>query len=789
MVSIQKKRRLLNLSGVSFWIVVLTLFLGTIWLLKGPSDQELLANMVKAEDFHPWSGWWCDHFMMGGSVAPSLTTLFTILPLKFFGFLLGPLLGGKVAGLLALASAGFAMNLFLSSWTQDQRTALLGSLAYILGPQFSLRLAFNEHLPVVFSMVDTPLILWSLWVLVVQQRSRGILFLALSYGALILTFTKMAVCFLPIFFGFFLFLIKEQGRELKDFSYILNLFFKIVLTGVLLIPLAILPLLPALREYQWLSLFTYEPFATFQNNFVFQGPLSFLDRNNFLSAGMPPNFRLDYGGFYLGVVTLFLIGYIFYFQKINSIIKTSLCLILLSAWLSLGPSSLASRILFFLASAQSASNISVPLFWFSFLALMVLIWKLSPTFSQKKKTYFLRVLLVLIFLLIPGFRLFESFPFAKGIRAPWSLWQLGGSLFLAALFGSMASRFVSSFRRKLSKKIASLLLILIMLVDFAPYLFFYHQGALAEGTYDDFLDAVAFLRRDSSHRVVMPFSGRYFYLQLPLLTEHPLADEAFNRYFELKWVRSLANNLQAQDFKEFLNLLGVSYLFIDKEDPSTPKQSQQFYRSLYPAVFENSSFLILENKDSLYPAFIAHEIVLFPKESDTLGIFSLQLARMNLLTLRMNEIPSGELGVAGVAKNDHQVELLPNYKEQGGAPWEHLMTSAITMDHQEISVTLLPTISGWFVLTKAFHPDWQATVDGHPTALYRGAGALLTLYIPLNSKEVLLKFQPPFWYTLSFYVGMFSWLLALTFLFLLLQKEWTPQLYFMNKLSEKSIPR
>jgi len=37
--------------------LVATMAVGIVWLCKGPTDQELLANAAKALDFHPWSGW------------------------------------------------------------------------------------------------------------------------------------------------------------------------------------------------------------------------------------------------------------------------------------------------------------------------------------------------------------------------------------------------------------------------------------------------------------------------------------------------------------------------------------------------------------------------------------------------------------------------------------------------------------------------------------------------------------------------------------------------------------
>ncbi len=761
-----------DITHASYFIFGVMFFVGLIWFFKGPSDQELLANMAKAEAFHPWSGWWSHYFMGGGSLVPQLTTVFTILPLKFFGYFFGPLYGGKIAALLALCAAGFAMNLFLSTWSDSKLTGFFGAFAYMLGPQMSLRLGFNEHLPVVFSMVYVPLVLWSLYQLMVKNSFKSSLLLALSYGALLLTFSKIAICFAPIACCFLLFLIYEYRHQLKTSSQFAAFVLRLAIAGLLLIPLAIIPLLPLLREYPWLALFTFEPFSDWQNNFAIQSSLAFLDRDCLLTKGMNPNFNLDHGGCYLGIITILLAWYAYVFRskqekKLIKTVTASIVLLVFSAWLSMGPHSLISRSLLFLQSAQGLANSVIPLFWMTLIGMVVVVWQLSPSLSNPRQDKYLRVSVVTVLLFVPGFSLLELLPFAKAIRAPFSVWQIGGSLSLAILFGSLASSFIASFHEKKLQKILGATLLLLWILDFSPYLFCYYQGGLRDGTYDDFLKAACFLKQDTSGSSVAPFSGRYFYLQIPSLTGHPLTDEAFNRYFELKCVRALHNPQNNRDFQEMLNLLGASYLFIDKEDPLLSKQSEGFYRSLFPVAFENQSFLILENHHSLFPAFIARDFVVFPEESYSLAEGSLQLASINLLSLEMPEIHSNEIGFAGIANRNNQIELLPDFKEHGGLPFEHINSlDASLKDHQEMIYHVPANVSGWFVVTKAFHPDWRGYIDGQPSKIYRAAGALLALNIPLNTQEVIFKFTPPLWYMLCFYLGLMSWLLGLSAFFL-----------------------
>ena len=79
-----------------------------IWISQGVSDQELLANMAKAEDFFRGVGsidgwpWWSPHFLQGTSLAFAWGTLFSSVLLMCFGVAFGAVAGGKVAVVVAL---------------------------------------------------------------------------------------------------------------------------------------------------------------------------------------------------------------------------------------------------------------------------------------------------------------------------------------------------------------------------------------------------------------------------------------------------------------------------------------------------------------------------------------------------------------------------------------------------------------------------------------------------------------------------------------------------------------
>ena len=288
----------MKLPNSFFPCLLATLAIGIVWLFKGPTDQELLANAAKSMDFHPWSGWWSDSFLGGASQAPGLTTLLTYLVLKAFIFPFGVVLGAKLASLVAVFFGGLGVAALLRRWTGDENAAWVGGVAYILGPQMALRLAGNEHLPVVFSMVFAPWVLWALIGLSREASWKNSLILALLSAGMTLTFTKLAVAFAPLalLFAGYLWVRDEEGRK----SFLNGLLCSLAL----FIPLAVIPLLPTLREVQWLAMFQFDPFAAWQQNFSLKSLVSWLDRGNALQKGMPPGFTADLGGFYVGLLAL-----------------------------------------------------------------------------------------------------------------------------------------------------------------------------------------------------------------------------------------------------------------------------------------------------------------------------------------------------------------------------------------------------------------------------------------------------------------------------------------------------
>ena len=305
---------------------------------------------------------------------------------------------------------------------------------------------------------------------------------------------------------------------------------------------------------------------------------------------------------------------------------------------------------------------------------------------------------------------------------------------------------------------------LLFLLELYPIHSAYWTRGLPEELFSDYDQALVFLKNAPLPGRVHPLCSRYFYLTIPQKTGHSLSTEALLRHFELKWVRHFeaAGMANIDAMKSYLNLAGVSYIFIDKEDPLTPKQAQDVYRSFFPVVFENRSIAILANEASLYPAFLARNFVVLPPESYQMAPIDLQLAKMNLLGVELAQSDQRQSGFAGRATGNNQVELLPQYQGCGGAPFQRVASVVNRADdYGKMTYCLPPTVSGWLTVTEAFHPDWTATIDGQPADIHRAAAALLSVYVPLGSQEIIFKFVQPYWYALSFYLGCFVWFVAL----------------------------
>ena len=547
-----------NLSAEAciFFAVLGALFTG--WLGAGPSNQELLANYAKAKDLANliWENkgfaWWSPNYLGGAPTAPLAGTALTMFWM-WLGEIFGdPVLGGKIIGFIALLLSGLIMAAFIKRLTGDDRAGWIAAFLYALGPQAALRLAGNEHMPVVFCMPYPPLIGWALLEIATRSSGRGIFVLAISTAAMSLTFNKIAAVFGPITLGLAIWL-HFQYRS-KTMPLIKGC---LTAVGVWLL-IGVLPQLPGLREAGQMTLFSTDPLLGWQSSFSIKAPLSWFDRGGLLLQGMPGNFTVEDGGFYLGAVLVVAVALAVEMRRrgspspLDASIRIFLGLLLMVHWFSLGPRSGLGGVGEFLKSAQGLQDWVLPFFWIAALgpiAVLAVIW---PEGRWRWPTFAIGLA---IYMLIPGFELFELLPLIGTVRAPWSFWQVGGSFCLGAVGGLAVARLCPGK----SRGWLPLLALVLATIDFAPYYAKFFQTRLETGTYEGFRQSAQFLKSQPKPGAILPLSGRYFYLQLPQLTGRPLSTEAFQAYFMSKGMRALQDGggASADLMKISLSMHGV----------------------------------------------------------------------------------------------------------------------------------------------------------------------------------------------------------------------------------------
>lgn len=763
-------------------LIFLILFCGItafLWIRQGETSKELLANYAKMVDYFEgmqsvegWP-WWTPHFNGGHSMADSLGTIITYI-LMFFGSIFGGVIakpamivGPKLIGSAMMFLSGAAMFFFMRRLNPDPWCALASSIFYVICPQLTLRLAYSEHLVVAFCFVYPPLIFLSLLNIAEHRKWRDILMLALSYGAMTLTYVRTAVVFLPAIaiFALWIFLTKKEQRE--------NLITGSVRAAIFYILLAVFPLLPLMREIKWISLFSLDPFLQWQKAFSMKTALSWLDRGGELFQSMPRGFTADAGGFYIGLVTVLIFGILFLGKKARVRRLTTLqggqfrfflALAFFLSWLSYGPRSVLLGHIEFLQNAQKIADWSIPIVWFLLFAQGWIIAHLWP--SKAPARSWLIALTLIIYFFVPGFSILEKIPFYDQVRAPWFLWEVGGSFALAISIGLVTPMILrETIHKRFARTLICLLLLFTALVDFSAYYARYTNMELPKGTFEDFKKAEEFLAEQRNQGKVSFLSGRYFYLLTPLFSNRGLIHEAFHSHFMLKWQRLLIQSgTGIPDFlKTQLNVSGVSYIAIDEHDPDTPPAIQKFYRKIFSPAFESSHFMILKNPDSLAPSFIGKEwVAVHPNISRRQYQQILTLARLNYVPVTQRESHFDEKNLIGVLNEETPLEVKPEHTNQTGTAFEiHSQIKSRTNFHR-IEADELSDKEGWLTICETYHPDWKAYANGKEISVYKTFGALLGVRIPENTEKIEFRFEPPKWYSSFLTASALSWLFCLS---------------------------
>lgn len=757
------------------FLILLTSVVGAGWLAQSPSQEELYGDVGRylhefKRLFHEGRiMWWSADFLGGQSTAPyfmfALPSVLGLLGTALFG----DTVGLKVVLLLVYPATALGVYLLTTKLTGDRWTGAIAGTLCALNAQLILRIASFEHYNSVICVAFAPFVLWAFIKLAEDGSWRSAFLLGAFWSGMMLSYAKLTLMFLPfaaIFYLWLLFTRPEQRTALVR-GTLVSVVIVFLAAGLLLLPL--------LREYQWVAVFSFDNFTGWQQSFSIKNFVSVLDRNNGLLSGMTPIFTADRGQFYFGLVVLFAVGVAFWRARKNAGWLTSKAgglfrlfagLALFSLWLAQGPYSVFTGLQEFLKGSAGAPDWIAALVWLMTVLPAFMIYAIIPA---SRRRGFWAAGLLLIYFFVPGFTILEQLPLYRDIRAPWGFWEVG--YFSVAVAAAIALRqlFSASVDRRDHLVVAGLLSV-IALLDASAYLGKFFAPGIPPQTFSDFGRANDYLRSSLIEGRVYPLSGRYFYLRTPMESGRGLTSEAIWSHFQLRGMRALVNgaNSSPTAMQTYLRVAGVSHLLLDKNDPFTPQQIQEAFAQAYPAAFDSEHIKVLENKDTLSPAFVAREHIAMDPDTESMAAGFLDAAgKINAAPI---ELAAGERSfpfMAGTGSEKDGIQISQRYAQTTGAPFTRVSYALPRAADDRMTFNPFGSREGWLVVSEAWHPDWRATSSGAEIPIYKAFGGLMAVPLGRTEGTIDFIFSPPRWYDLCVWVSGLTWAGVLGMLFIM----------------------
>jgi hypothetical protein len=725
---------------IRIFSILSTLFIGLLWVIKGPTDQELLANVSKAIEFNPLETWWCSDFLGGTTNTSGLSTLGVFLILKVFTGALGITLGAKISALLGIMVGGIGAGRVTQLLTKSKNAGAVTSVAYILGPQASQRIAENEHLTVVFAMMIAPWVIYYILKTTDRFSFSSSLKLSIAFSLLLITFTKLGVLFTPFLLLAIIYqIITSKIGCLKTISVGLGV--GAFISGLVL--------LPSITEMGYLSMFKSINILQFQNILCLKTLSSWVDRGGAIHSKITQIGTYDKGAFYLGVCAILtsIIGAFAIKDKENKIaMKLSLSGILLATWLSAGPVTLWKR---FVEIKEIVPDWEFTIMICTGVVSIIWIYFVSPNRWGRNIKALLFLAGVGLFWGVSLFKILEKLTVFQNIRAPWSYWQIGGSLFLAILLGVGT--------KKLTSKKAGLFVIgLLIIVDYGTYLNNYSKSKeLPNGVYQHFVDSCNYLKQQKMSGRICCLSTKYIYLQSPSLTGMPLETEAFNNYFSLIWRYNLQMSLATSSnyIKEKANLLGIRYFILDRAETGFPSNVVEKIKKEFKECYSNRDFVIYENTNAYYPGFFG-EVVVAQKAPCSLDTI-FDLASKGVLTTPYSSNKQiknciGDIAESGVNINENKT----TYRIESA-------DGIFSRNKDKVALETEKTNDGYLCLSSSYFKYWQPYIDKEKKPLEIMEGCFPCVFVPSGKHLVEFKYEPPTWYLKSVAGGLFILLILI----------------------------
>ena len=386
--------------------------------------------------------------------------------------------------------------------------------------------------------------------------------------------------------------------------------------------LAGLPNLPALRETRFVAKFAFGPFEGWQTTYSAESALSWLDRNGGLTGARPSRqSEVAASSSYLGLTGIACATALFFLRKRAvwlrpdaTVFRLFVALTFLAHWLGLGVNTAWSGQFAFLSHSGLAWDPAIAISWGLLILQGVAIWIVIPGSLPARRG--LTALALVVYFLVPGFRLIERLPLYGGIRAPRDFFEMGGVFCFSVAAGNSAALLAGEIRSIGARIRHDCGHARTRPADSASVVTSFFKGPLDRKTFDDFLAAQKFLRTGAPgrpRRLLRPlFLSPHSLLSGRGLVTRPSAANSCCAASRDCNKRALQSK---QDYATFLDIAGVSHLLIDKKDPDTPVEPAGSVKTFAAAGLRKRAFRHPENPDSYYPAAFAKDFLPFDEAS------------------------------------------------------------------------------------------------------------------------------------------------------------------------------
>lgn len=759
------------------------------WIAWAPyefSTQETWAHIAKCRESwgclnHP-SGpqWWTPSFMGGAPLTTGMGMVFSSWWLLGWISLFGAATGSKLSILACIPFAAASMFLFARRATGREDMAAIASAAYTLCPSLWFRALAVEHTLVVAALAFIPVVGWTILHLSQKPSWSSALAFGVACSFLALVYIKAALIIAPLLLVFGAWAVwKNKGLV----SWMAPEVW--ITAGLSILALAIIPLLPSLREAGSAALFRFRELELSQILYSSRTAMHFFDRLGIFYPWFSGNFPVttSAGAYYPGAVPLLGLSLLFVLRRrllagagpqTTSVLRLSVTLALLAFWLSHGPNSvIMSTCMAWVGGVNHAPELCRALLWLSLGLQGLVIHALVPQDMPLRSPA--AFVLTVVYLFIPGFRLLSWIPFYSDLRAPFDFYQVGGLVWTCLASGIACALLLERLPRPALRPAAVLIFSLVWAADFSGHLRIPQQKAYPESDLPLYTEVAGFLREDPRPGSVFVHAGDYLYLSLPAQTGRPLIRETFQNYLQQRGLAALLAAGDASPYRlQSLRLAGVAFIVVDRQYPLLKKEILEELHTRLPLVLENRRYLVFGIPEPLAPAYFAARTT--PLSSGSLPdlVVALENSRNGFLAV--------ETGPASAGRNAGRAEPSPD------KPFEPLPADCLVRNAPGAFTVRTPGDPRLLVIPEAWHRDWKAEVDGRPVPVSKALGALIAIPGDEKPRTWTFQFVPPWWVLACTFYAPFSWMMLLAGGALLLHPAFRRHFNLFNPPTASALP-